>query len=217
MIAMFRSANIGGLPYSGRSTLARRVAEELNWEIYALPSQIPVSSSLKAKKLEEYEDRMWKGDVVADVPYPNNSDPAKSNPTILQVFLTAVLVTRAERLQVDRTNRDLSSGYSLDNTKDILLSRERAEIQKGKSLWGNSYDHRKGSYHLRLHTDSMTVEDEVDAVLHKLGRERRAPAESVNESAPVSDQNRIGRNIGESERRDGMEMFAYHLNNSNGK
>lgn len=173
----FTSIAISGLPASGKSVLAKKLAEIFDMPVYSVGQfwrekykqlypnrEIPFEQYWRKTTFEENqeadrnsEEVLKKGKVIGDLRYPVYC----RNLPVLLVFVTADLETRARRaVATGKYN-----GQPVEEIQKILFQREADEVRTGKQLYGDAYDYRNpDNYHLVLNSGLMTVEEEVAVV-----------------------------------------------------
>jgi cytidylate kinase len=77
------------------------------------------------------------------------------------LFTTANLEIRAKRaLKTDKYPNN-----TIDEIKEILIKREKDEVEMGKSLFGDDYDYRDPKhYHLTLNTGILKIGEEIEII-----------------------------------------------------
>lgn len=177
----FTSIFLAGPPVSGKSTLAKMLAERLNFPIYSIGRMFREEWAKKYPNQEISFEEYWRNLSPSEVKYQDNVATAvfakgnviaegryaimcQSLPTMLRILVTAPLEIRAQRaLALERYQ-----GKSVEEIKAILLSREEDEVKMGKELYGEAYDYRAADYyHFVVNSGPLSLDEEV-AVITKL-------------------------------------------------
>lgn len=169
----FNSIIISGLPGSGKTTLAEKLSEHYNWQIYSIGQlwrdkwtklypnkEVSFSDFWRSTTLEENReinikarDIFKNGNIIADIRY---AIYARDLPALF-LFVTSPLEVRAKRA----LNSGKYEEYSLEKIKDILIKREKDELITGRQLIDGDYDYRDpSSYHLIINSGMLSIEEE---------------------------------------------------------
>lgn len=188
----YNSLAISGLPRAGKTTLIKRLAEELGWKVLHIGGILRkkyVSWKLRnpdknvsfeefyanrnlitykeiAKLNETAKKRISQEKVILDSRFPSiNCEGVNS---VLKVFITAPIKVRAERSKIDKTYSGTTEEIS-----SLIKRREYEEAKLGNELYGSlfpeGFDYRdRKHYDLILDTSKLTLDEEVDLILKKL-------------------------------------------------
>ncbi len=160
---------LSGLPFSGKSSLAKKLAEVFKWPIYSIGqlwreewkkkypnADVGFEEYWRNTTIEENREMDQKakevfknGMVIGDVRYLTNYMDLPS----LLVFVTADLNKRALRA----FDNGVYQG-KLDDIKEIMLRREMDELRVGKELYGEEYDYRDPKHcHLTINSGLLDI------------------------------------------------------------
>lgn len=183
-MAFQKSIIISGTPVSGKGALTAALAEKYHWPVIHSGGMLreqhrlmypndEVSfenwyGTLKGSNLKKMNDELTKkfeaGSVIGDSRFISHLDQTKC----FLVFIDADLTIRAERAAKDIRRLEYF-GKPIDAIVKILQKREMDEMRIGQELFGIDYRDPK-YYNLVLHTDQMTVAQEVEAIATALKR-----------------------------------------------
>ncbi|MCL4389219.1 MAG: cytidylate kinase family protein [Candidatus Marsarchaeota archaeon] len=174
---------ISGLPVSGKSTLARMLADQFHLPVRSLgglwrerwAKQYPngevsfeeywrgttVEDNLRIN--QEAKAEFESGNVIADSRFVSYLDINR----VVRIFVDADLEIRAQRAS---TRADYS-GKPIEEIRRILRDREQDELKMGRTLFKVDYRDRK-LYHLVLNSGRMTPEQEMISVMALLEMRR---------------------------------------------
>ena len=173
----YNSIVISGLPGAGKGVLARAIAKKYKWKLFSIgdiwrerwkklyPSaDISFEDYWKNASFDEQREInnkarkvISKGNVVGDFRY---AICCKSIPTLL-IFIKPDLNVRAKRA------KDINKypNKSIEELKEILLQREKDEVNWGKKLYGEDYDFRDEKYYnLILDSGKLSLEEELKII-----------------------------------------------------
>jgi len=180
---MYQGVIISGFPLSGKSTLAKRLSEELGLEVFSVGELFREEWRDKYPNKEESFEEYWRG--ISFEENKKMEDKAReklSSKAMIGEFRFAISCKGLDYLFVFcvadldiRVKRALESdkyeGKSPEEVRQILLTRGQDELKTGKELYGEGYDYRdKKNYDLVLDMGKLTVEQGVDAIRRSLGR-----------------------------------------------
>ncbi|MDE1851120.1 MAG: cytidylate kinase family protein [Candidatus Micrarchaeota archaeon] len=173
----FISIIISGRPKSGKSTLAKMLADHYRWKKLSLGDmwrerwkelypngEIPFDVFWKGttvaanRRMNVEAKRIFeKGRIVADSRFVSYLNSRKC----LLIYLTADLDTRVKRSSVGEYK-----GKSTAEIKRILLKREHDEVVMGKKLFKTDYRDQE-HFHMVLNSGRLTPEQEF-AIVRKI-------------------------------------------------
>ena len=180
---------VSGLPGSGKSTLTKKVSELTGWSIYSIGGKFreklkelqetgqvsrditikeywpTVSDEEQIKVNRDLLELVNKGNIIADTRYAQYLKQTTAKPFFL--FLTADVSRRAHRSQF--TENEDYMGKTIKEIKEILLQREKDEVDIGQRIFGFDYRNPE-DYNLILNNTIVPVEKEVGIVLRALGK-----------------------------------------------
>lgn len=175
----FVSIVISGKPKSGKSTLAKMLADSYGWEKLSLGGmwrerwerlypngEVPFDVFWKGttiaenRKMNVEAKRIFeKGRIVADSRFVSYLSAKKC----LLVYMTASLEARAKRSSIGEYR-----GKSMTEITRLLLKRERDEVIMGKKLFKTDYRDPE-QFHLILNSERLTPEQEFAIVRKVMG------------------------------------------------
>jgi cytidylate kinase len=185
----FRSIAMSGLPGSGKSSLAKKLAEKLRWKTYSIGEMFRNEHKIWSEINPEVSFEEWWAKYVSDETIYEVNDKAKIDLQLgrviidtryapvnvsgvknsFKLFITCPIEIRAER----NKSKKIYKGKSLAEIKAHLSEREKEELRRGQELYGGlfcgNFDYRSPEhYSLILDSSISTIEKEVELVLKKL-------------------------------------------------
>ncbi len=172
MLADKKSVILSGLPVSGKSTLARRLADELGMPILSAGRIWRETWEAQHPRKDVSFEDFWRGigsdkqleintiaknmsekkSIIGEFRYVSLFDRRRC----LLVFLDAGIDIRAIRA----LGRNEYSHKGIEEIKRILRKREEDEVEVGISLFGADY-REPSKYDLVMNTGSMDVDEEL--------------------------------------------------------
>ncbi len=172
---LYKSVILSGTPASGKSALAKRIAQEYGLELHSIGKlwrqrwaklypdrDISFEDFWKGSSREDNMeiDRLageliGKGGIIVDSRYA----AIYSDDKCLKIFLDADLKLRAERV----SGRQEYSGKTMEEIEGILERREEDECRMGKDLFGKDYRDSL-IYHIVLNTGLLSMDQEFEMV-----------------------------------------------------
>lgn len=173
---MFESIIIIGTPFSGKTTLAKLLAEHFNWKFFSVghlwkglwKEKYPNGETSfenywtqttddENKEMDKYVHEMvQEGHVVGDMRYAF----LHRDPQVLIIFTKCDIDTRTKRaLEINKY-----PGKDFAQVKEILEQRERDEVDRGKKLYGEDYRDEK-NYDMAFDTSNSAPEEAIEQIM----------------------------------------------------
>lgn len=173
---MFEAIIVTGTPFSGKTTLAKLLAEHFGWEFFSVGQMWREKWKQKYPKGETSFPNYWaettdeenremddkahqmigQGHVVGDMRYGF----LHRDPQVLIIFTRCDIDVKTKRaLSVERY-----PGKDFAQVKDILLQRKRDEIERGKKLYGEDYTDPK-NYDLYFDTTNAAPDEAIEKIM----------------------------------------------------
>lgn len=171
---------ISGTPGSGKSTVAKAIAKELNLQHYSAGDfmrEMAESQGISLMELtrqagkdvsidKEIDDRTkhlaLKDDFVIDSRLAFHFIPKA-----VKIFLKADLTVAAQRTWKDITSQKRHTEQQLKSEKEVydsIVKRQQSEIKRFKDYYGVDFLNAK-NYNLVLDTTNLTIEESIKKVL----------------------------------------------------
>lgn len=175
---------ISGMPGSGKSTVAKLLAEKLGFKRFSsgdFQRKLAKEKGLTIKGLGDLEAKDPELDMLVDKrqeEFGKKNDNfvmdawlgAKFIPHSKRIFLYADEETRAKRIFNDKGNKQRMDSEKLENfeqTKENMIKRDKVNIERWKRYYDFDYTD-KGHYDFVIDTTKLTLKEVVSRILEKI-------------------------------------------------
>ena len=173
---LFEAILITGTPFSGKTTLAKILAEHFGWKYFSIgdvwrdtwKKKFPNGETSFENYMEMTSDDehrevdkktheiIAQGHVIIDMTYGF----LHRDPQVLIVFTRCEIDAKAKRaLEVNRY-----PGKNFDQVKQVLEQRKRNEIERGKRLYNEDFTDEK-NYDLKFDTTNASPDEAIEKIL----------------------------------------------------
>ncbi len=173
----YNSVIISGLPGAGKGVLSKAIAEKHGWKLFSVgeiwrrkwlenhpDKKVPFESFWKEISFEEQKEAndiareiVSKGNVVGDFRY---AICCKDIPALF-IFLKSDIEIRSERAILTGRYKEKTK----EEIKEILIRREKDELNWGKKLFGEDYDYTDSRfYDLVIDSGKFNLEEEIKII-----------------------------------------------------